>query len=44
MAEKYDQIRHDLPDFDAAMRKLVRVPKKVVERAEKRKEKKRKVG
>ena len=44
MADKFDRIHHDLPDFDAAMRKLVRVPKKVVERAEKRKEKKRKAG
>ena len=44
MSDRPDRIAHDLPDFDAAMRKLVRVPKKVVERAEKRKDKKRKAG
>jgi hypothetical protein len=45
MSNKSDQISHDIPDFDATMRRLVRVPKSEVKGEGKRsKEKKRKAG
>ena len=45
MDDKSHRISRDLPDFDATMRRLVRVPKSEVKGAGKpHKEKKRKAG